>query len=137
MGQKKGFKHTKETKKKMSESSKGVRQSEDHKRKISEAKKGNKHSEETKRKIGEGVKGENNGKWIGGCITYWHDKAWELFGKNNCEECGMSLDNHLKKFNRRFDLHNTILPKKDYTIMEDYAWKCVCSKCHKKLEIIN
>ena len=70
----KGFKHTKETKQKMSEVCKGAKNpfygrhhSEESKRKISEGQMGDKnqfygkkHTEETKRKIGEMETGEKN-----------------------------------------------------------------------------
>jgi hypothetical protein len=29
-------------------------------------------------------------------------------------------------------MHNTLVPK-DYTVLESYAWKCVCNSCHQKL----
>lgn len=67
-GAHKGHKHSKETKKKISESlknnqnTKGRKHSEETKRKMSEAHKGLKHSEETKRKISEAMKNNQNTK---------------------------------------------------------------------------
>ena len=52
-----GFKHSEETKRKISESHKGIKYSEEVKRKMSEAKKGIKYSEEAKRKMSEAKKG--------------------------------------------------------------------------------
>ena len=55
-----GYKHTRETKRKMSEVHKGKKLppfTEEHKRKLSEAAKGRKHTEETKRKMSETRKG--------------------------------------------------------------------------------
>ncbi|KUK77195.1 MAG: GIY-YIG catalytic domain-containing endonuclease [candidate division WS6 bacterium 34_10] len=70
MGVKKGFKHTEETKRKISEAHKGKKLSEEHKKKLSEVRKekycgknhpffGLKHSEETKRKLSEVHKGKH------------------------------------------------------------------------------
>ena len=64
----KGKEHSKETKKKISESLKGHKASLDTRKKISELKKGNKynlgkhHSLETRKKIGEGNKGKKRSK---------------------------------------------------------------------------
>jgi len=58
MGQKKGFKHTEESKKKISDANKGRKRTEETKRKISESHKGHqawskgyKHTEETRKKM--------------------------------------------------------------------------------------
>ena len=52
-----GYKHSKESKQKMSEKKKGKKQSEETKRKRSESMKGKKHSEEHNKKISESKKG--------------------------------------------------------------------------------
>ena len=69
MGLPKGFKHTEETRKKMSESGKGKIISEETRRKISEAQLGSKNhmfgkhpSEETRKKLSEAHKGKELGK---------------------------------------------------------------------------
>lgn len=141
---------------------KGSKQTEESKRKISEAKKGNKNllgfkfseeskrersenmkkiwkdpnsifnSEETKRKIRETMKDRIKN---GGGNAYWHNKAWELFGKDYCEECYITLQEHKESFDRRLEMHNTLDPK-DYTVMESDAWMCLCRKCHLSLEAI-
>lgn len=53
-----GFKHTEESKKKMSESRKGQKRSEETKNRISEALKGKQKSEEVRRKIGDAHRGK-------------------------------------------------------------------------------
>ena len=52
-----GFKHSEETKRKISESHKGIKLSEETKQKLSEANKERKYSEEAKRKMSEAKKG--------------------------------------------------------------------------------
>ena len=56
----KGKHHTEETKKKMSEAQKGKPKSEETKKKLSEANKGKHHSEEAKKKMSESRKGKDN-----------------------------------------------------------------------------
>jgi len=67
-----------------------------------------------------------------------HNRAWELFGKDCCEICGMSLTEYTELTGRRFDMHNTLEPK-DYTVLESQVWMTVCAmaygnKCHYKVE---
>lgn len=69
----------------------------------------------------------------GGNRYYWHKKAWELFGKNNCENCNLTLQENYNKFNRKLSMHNTLNPK-DYTVMKSEAWQCLCDKCHTEIE---
>jgi len=45
----------------------------------------------------------------------------------------MSNEEHLQRYNRRLDLHNTLQPK-DYTILKEEAWLALCRPCHIKLE---
>jgi len=63
-------------------------------------------------------------KWKHGYQNY-HREAYNLFGKNKCERCGCEEDQ-----NERFSMHNTV---NDHSIMEQYAWKCLCRSCHSKL----
>jgi len=65
-----GYKHTKETKKKISEKCKGRKHTEETKKNISETHKGKPKSKEHKRKLSESKKGKNN----------------PLFGKHHTEE---------------------------------------------------
>ena len=55
-----GYKHTEETRRKVSEASKGTHRSEETKRKMSEARKGKPLSEETRRKLSEAKKGNQH-----------------------------------------------------------------------------
>jgi hypothetical protein len=67
---------------------------------------------------------------------YYHEKAWKLFGKKFCEGCGITLDEYIVKYNKRFDMHNTLEPK-NYCILEEKAWMCLCVKCHGLIETNN
>jgi hypothetical protein len=110
---------------------------------------------EAKKKVGKWV-GKDNPKWTDGTsYTGLHNKAYELFGKDYCEgealirkipgyrnyRCGITLEEYLKpdckkrkdKKKRVFDMHCTSKPK-DYTIMEQSNWICVCDECHDILE---
>lgn len=64
---------------------------------------------------------------------YYHQQAWKLFGKDECEICHMTLNTHLEIYNRRLNMHNTLDPK-DYSILKNHAWQCVCTSCHFKVE---
>lgn len=72
-----------------------------------------------------GLKSHEFPAWKGGSKRYWHKKARQLFGKDRCERC--------KKKPERLDMHNTLVPK-DYTVMEENAWLCVCQVCHWEIE---
>ena len=68
-----GFKHTPETRRKISEAMKGKVRSFEHQRNLSKAlrgragsKPGYKHKPETRRKISASLKGGKNPKWQGG-----------------------------------------------------------------------
>ena len=62
-----------------------------------------------------------------------HAVAWDMFGKEKCDRCGMTLKKHKKLYKSRFHMHNRLNPK-DYTILEAYAWQCLCSRCHGIVE---
>lgn len=106
------------------------------------------HTDETKRIIGLKAKGRKpwnkgkkspqtsgakNGRWIGGGYNYCHALAWEMFGKTFCEMCFMDIYDCIEKYNQRFDMHCTSNPK-DFTIMEENNWMCLCKECHGKIE---
>lgn len=90
-------------------------------------------SEETKKKMSEAKKGENHCRWTGGCDAYYHNLAKEKFYLDYCEICFITEQQHIEKYNRKFDMHCTSNPK-DYTLMTVDNWKCVCIPCHKKIE---
>jgi hypothetical protein len=100
---------------------------------------GRHHSEETKRKqresnIGNPVlSGKKSPHWKGGCSIHWHEKAWEIFGKENCEKCGKSNKDEIEEIGKRLHMHCTSIPK-DYTLMISDNWKTVCTKCHARVE---
>lgn len=80
----KGFKHTEETKKKISEANKGKTVSEERRRKLSKASQGRKLSEDAKRKISEARKGKtpwNKGKK--GIQTAWNKGKQGLQSREN------------------------------------------------------
>jgi NUMOD3 motif len=116
-----GYKHTKESIRKIAEGSKNNKHCL-----------GIKHSEETKNKWSEQRKGQIH-YWKGGCDDYWHKKAWELFGHDFCENCYMNNEDHKQKWKHRLEMHNTLEPK-DYKIMESNAWMTLCKTCHTGLE---
>lgn len=113
---------------------------------------------EKKKKEGKWV-GPENPKWVDGkSYTALHNKAYELFGKDKdyCEgeedvirkdpmyreyQCKITLEKYLKpdskkkkdKNKGRFDMHCTSKPK-DWTIMKQWNWICVCDECHDILE---
>jgi len=105
------------------------------KAKISDAMKVANSKPETRRKKSVAMKGKNSGfncyAWRGGLTGWWHVKAKELFGKPFCEECKISLEEHKLKFQKykNFDMHCI---SKDYTILEQWNWRCLCRKCHWK-----
>jgi len=97
---------------------------------------GKTHTDESKRKMGKIRKkytDENSANWKGGKYHHWHKKAWKLFGKDKCEICEISLQKSIKKFNQRLSMHNTLEPK-DYTLMKQEAWQCLCKKCHTSID---
>ena len=86
--------------------------------------------------IKEKMSGENSSSWDGGSYMWWHNKAWNLFGLPFCIECGITNDEHKEILGRRLSMHCKSNPK-DYTIMTDDNWACVCEiGCHQKLEEI-
>jgi hypothetical protein len=105
------------------------------------------HPEESKIKIGlsskeryknkknhpmYGKKGERSANWKGGCNLYLHEKAWELFGQNKCEVCGISNDEHKKITGYRLSMH---CHGHNYKKIErDYWTTCCLFGCHQKLE---
>lgn len=122
-----GKKHSKETREVMSEKKKELFSDKNNHPMY-----GRNHTNESIEKM-KLQNGENHPSWGGGCHMYWHNKAYDSFGKNECEICGISNGECLEKYNKRLSMHNTLYPK-DYTIMEQEAWQCLCSKCHGEVE---
>jgi len=69
----------------------------------------------------------------------YHVCAWILFGKDTCSYCGITLKDYNKRQKddkkrvSRFHMHNSLEPK-NYSVMEQHAWMCLCNKCHMKIE---
>ncbi len=105
----------------------GKHRSDETKKKISQSLLGRPLAEITKAKLS----GSNSHMWKGGLYIYYHGKARELFGKPYCEDCGISLEeysqNKKKHQKKQFDMHCI---NKDYIILEQWNWKCLCRKCH-------
>lgn len=80
--------------------------------------------------------GPTSFSWKGGIDAWWHDNAYDLFGKDSCEECFLSNEDHIEVYNQRLHMHCKSLPK-DYTIMTVDNWETLCKSCHTKIENIN
>jgi hypothetical protein len=86
---------------------------------------------EVKRKIKEAIQAEKNYHWEGGNYDWWHREARKLFEIPVCQGCKITLEEYTSLYKRKkhFDMHCI---SKDYTILEQWNWKCLCSKCHYK-----
>jgi len=122
----KGFKHTEETKKKF-------------KNRVSTMK-GKQHKKESielmrKAKLGKMGKQSNRYKEIEELSDYIniHNRAWKLFGKELCEVCNITNEQHIKETGRRLSMHNKPKPKK-YNSSDSNDWMTVCMRCHNKVE---
>ena len=109
--------HTEESKRKMSESAKKKVFTENHRKNMSEVK-----------------MGELNSNWIGGCYQYLHNRIFNLHGiGKTCKICGMTNEEHIRRYGRRLSTHNNLQPK-DYTNIEESSWDIVCQEHHPLLE---
>ena len=67
----------------------------------------------------------------GGRSQYFHEKARHLFGTLVCEKCGLSLEEYCSTHKvKKFDMHCVT---KDFTIIEQWNWNCVCHMCHESI----
>jgi len=84
--------------------------------------------------IREKFKGEGNPSWKGGLSGWYHEKAREMFGSSVCQKCGISLEEYrlTHKVKKQFEMHSL---SKDYTILEQWNWQCICVKCHHRIHI--
>lgn len=83
----------------------------------------------------ENMTNENSPSWKGGGHQYCHYKAFELFGKDYCEVCGISAEEYKTKHNRRFSMHcrNGI-----HIELNEENWLTVCEfGCHQKMDKID
>ena len=112
----------------------GYKLTEEHKRKISKGLRGHKLSKASRKKLSKSMKGleagENHPRWNGGMYVYCHETARKLFGSPQCEDCHISLRQYAATHkHKQFNMHCI---SGDYKIMEQWNWRCLCSRCHKK-----
>jgi len=91
---------------------------------------GCKLSEETKRKISEAMKTaslRNKNRFSGGDYNWYHAAAHRLFGKDACEDCGMTNQQHIQNTGRRLHMH---CQYQQYHKMEPDLWETLCAACH-------
>ena len=65
-----------------------------------------------------------------GNYGWYHARAHELFGKDKCEVCGKINKEELEYCKKGLIMH---CKSDNWTDLSDENWKCVCSKCHKKI----
>lgn len=62
-----------------------------------------------------------------------HERARRHFGKNSCEMCGMTNEEHRLKYgNKGLQIH-CMNGKNNYHIHNRENWKTLCVKCHARL----
>lgn len=87
---------------------------------------------ETVRTMLLGQEGEKNRAWKGGCYRTWHNKAWELFGLDKCEVCGITNEEHKEETGQRLSMH---CEGHRYKNLERIFWTTACQLgCHQTLE---
>jgi 5-methylcytosine-specific restriction endonuclease McrA len=135
-----GFKHSKETRLRISKSHMGIKPSKETRIKLSKVHKGYLTSEETKRKLSIAVTGKNNGNWKGGVTPLYkvirmsrEYKLWRIavFERDNytCIWCGAKNGNgktvilnadHIKPF--------ALFPELRFAIDNG---RTLCHDCHE------
>ena len=126
MPRKKGFKHSEETKKKISERLKGKPKSEEHKKKMSIMRTG-KPSPKKGKKFPE-FQGENHFAWKGEKAGLIPKHLWikRYYGKaNKCENPDCKYKNP-----KRYEWAN--MSGKYLRVISD--WKQLCPSCHRKMD---
>ena len=124
------YPRTSEMNKRMSEACKCRIQTQETRDKIRNSLLGKKLSDEHKKNISlnhNKSSGEDLYNWNGGNYNYWHNKAWDMFGDETCQLCGITNDEHLEKFKTRLHMH---CEDHDYSNLTRNNWKCVCVVCH-------
>jgi len=132
-----GYVISDETRKKISKSKMGHKVSKETKQKIGKKLKGRTFSDEYKKKMSKSTSAEKNGRWKGGCNWYQHTVVWKLHGKDKCDLCGMTNEEHQLKHqsNCRLSMH---CRNKNYKDHDESNWVTVCEfGCHKKIENID
>lgn len=64
-----------------------------------------------------------------------HKEAWKSVGKSKCQrdQCDITIEDHIALYGQRFDMHNSLVPK-DYTVIQEAAWRTLCKSCHTTIE---
>jgi len=114
---KKGFKFSKEARKRMSEGHKGYKAGKETRKKMSESQKKHKVTKQTRNKISESQKGSKSIHWKGGDDKYWRNKLKETF--KDCVLCKgkRKLEMHHKDKNRSNNERNNLI--------------ILCETCHR------
>jgi len=151
-----GKHHSKETKKKISESEKGKYISDAHKRKISESNKRRIYSKETRKKLSEGQRGGKGSNWKGGITPLakairgsakyiqWRQDCFirDQFTCQKCGQMGGRLEVHHKKtffkLTQEANYYMPLFPLYDACMLYTPLWNLangitLCVKCHKKM----
>jgi hypothetical protein len=130
-GRKKGYKHSQETKDKISKKKKGTKFTEETRKKMSNSaggRKGKKHSQETRKKMSEARKGRFIGKdnlnWKGENASYSAIHHWIKRKKGKPKKC--------VKCNSLEDLQWANKDHKYKRVLSD--WISLCRLCHKKFD---
>ena len=71
--------------------------------------------------------GDKGPNWVGGCYDWWHEQAWNLFGKDVCEICGKTNKDEKQKTGKRLSIHCV---SGEYKILERKNWTTTCRRCH-------
>ena len=77
------------------------------------------------------IRGPRSFLWKGGTNATWHRRAWELFGKDHCQICGMSLQEHTEIYGERLSMHCF----GDFQDLRRENWICLCWKCHENFDL--
>lgn len=145
MGQKKGFKHSEETKKKISKTLEGKKHSLETRKKMSLIHMGNKyrlgkkHTEKTIRKMSDARKGEKNPAWKGGVSPInkiirksKEYKEWRkrVFKRDNytCQKCGVRSGKGIKVYLHPH--HIMAFAKYPSYRFEEVFGQTLCKGCH-------
>ena len=75
-------------------------------------------------------RGSDNYMWNGGTDYYWHERAWKLFGLNECSVCHITNEDNIKISGMRLTMHCL---SNDYSNLTEENWQTVCNACHNRI----